>query len=25
MDCGHYMAEDIPDVIYDKFTKFFGT
>jgi len=23
MDCGHYMAEDIPDVIYDKFTKFF--
>jgi haloacetate dehalogenase len=23
MDCGHYMAEDIPDIIYDKFTKFF--
>ena len=25
MDCGHYMAEDMPDVIYDKFTKFFVT
>jgi len=23
MDCGNYMAEDIPDIIYDKFTKFF--
>ena len=23
MDCGHYMTEDIPDIIYDKFTKFF--
>jgi haloacetate dehalogenase len=23
MDCGHYMAEDIPDIMYDKFTKFF--
>jgi haloacetate dehalogenase len=23
MDCGHYMAEDIPDIIYDKFKKFF--
>jgi haloacetate dehalogenase len=22
MDCGHYMAEDIPDIMYDKFTKF---
>jgi haloacetate dehalogenase len=25
MDCGHYMAEDIPDIVYDKFTKFFVT
>ena len=25
MDCGHYMAEDMPDAIYDKFTKFFVT
>ena len=23
MDCGHYMAEDIPDILYDKFRKFF--
>jgi haloacetate dehalogenase len=23
MDCGHYMAEDIPDIMNDKFTKFF--
>ena len=23
MNCGHYMAEDIPDIMYDKFTKFF--
>jgi haloacetate dehalogenase len=23
MDCGHYMAEDIPDIIHEKFTKFF--
>ena len=21
--CGHYMVEDIPDIMYDKFTKFF--
>ena len=23
MDCGHYIAEDIADIMYDKFTKFF--
>ncbi len=23
MDCGHYLAEDIPDIMYEKFTKFF--
>ena len=23
MDCGHYMAEDIPDVLYDRFRRFF--
>jgi haloacetate dehalogenase len=23
MNCGHYMAEEIPDLLYDKFRKFF--
>jgi hypothetical protein len=23
MDCGHFMVEDILDITYDKFTKFF--
>jgi haloacetate dehalogenase len=24
MSCGHYMAEEIPDMMYDKFTEFFA-
>ena len=23
MNCGHYMQEEMPDLIYDHFTKFF--